>query len=475
MDDGNVLMSIQDPAHGNYQLAIKSEAGSQCSITIGFTSESTQNNQTRMLMAPPGTTMFSISLRPTEEYPLILEETPQTPETVAATAVNSAGLKTLIQWEAPEDDSIAEYRIYARNEQSPVMKQIGTSHLLSFETGELWAVTNDIPVRIYAVSSVNSEGRESFLSSFVRNDDRDNDGLSDTEETKLGTNPDIPDTDEDGLNDGDETYHGTNPLLADTDRDGYSDYEEVQADSDPLDDQSIPDTATPTVETAPISEVTYSSAVSGGTILSDGGAPVTENGVCWGTSDNPTIADNITTDSVDTASYVSHITGLEPLKPYYVRAYASNNIGTGYGESIHFTTLNAADLAVEKFAEPSTVRIGDEIVYSISVLNIGPGRAENIQITDQLPEGLTHLTDDGEGAYEKQSGVWSIPCLEMTESRTLHITAKANRTGAINNSAERTSSIPIDPDPSNDFDQITVHSSGKPMPWMLLLLEDEGR
>jgi uncharacterized protein (TIGR02145 family) len=94
----------------------------------------------------------------------------------------------------------------------------------------------------------------------------------------------------------------------------------------------------PEVTTGSISEITFSSAVGGGEVTSDGGAAVTERGVCWGTSENPTVSDSHTTDGSGTGSFTSNITGLLPLTTYYVRAYAINNTGVSYGDNVSFAT-----------------------------------------------------------------------------------------------------------------------------------------
>jgi uncharacterized protein (TIGR02145 family) len=93
-----------------------------------------------------------------------------------------------------------------------------------------------------------------------------------------------------------------------------------------------------TLTTTPVSAVTQTSALSGGNITSDGGAEVTARGVCWSTSQNPTISDSRTTNGSGTGTFTSSITGLSPNTTYYVRAYATNSIGTAYGNEIPFTT-----------------------------------------------------------------------------------------------------------------------------------------
>jgi uncharacterized protein (TIGR02145 family) len=94
----------------------------------------------------------------------------------------------------------------------------------------------------------------------------------------------------------------------------------------------------PVLTTASVSAITETTAQSGGTITSDGGAAVTARGVCWSTSPTPTIADSKSSDGAGTGSYASSIIGLTGNTPYYVRAYASNSVGTGYGTARTFTT-----------------------------------------------------------------------------------------------------------------------------------------
>lgn len=95
----------------------------------------------------------------------------------------------------------------------------------------------------------------------------------------------------------------------------------------------------PTVTTSEITNITQTSATSGGNISSDGGVAITARGVCWNTNGNPTVADNNTTDGSGTASFTSSISGLRANTTYYVRAYATNRKGTEYGSVRSFKTL----------------------------------------------------------------------------------------------------------------------------------------
>ncbi|MDX1279085.1 DUF1566 domain-containing protein [Oceanihabitans sediminis] len=95
----------------------------------------------------------------------------------------------------------------------------------------------------------------------------------------------------------------------------------------------------PHVTTTNISSITPGAAYSGGTILSDGGSPITQKGVCWSTSPDPTLANNSTSNGSGSGNYTSSMTGLTGSTSYYVRAYATNAKGTAYGNNLTFTTL----------------------------------------------------------------------------------------------------------------------------------------
>jgi len=97
----------------------------------------------------------------------------------------------------------------------------------------------------------------------------------------------------------------------------------------------------PSIVTQDVSYISTTFAYSGGSIASDGGAPVTARGVCWGTAAAPTIDDSKTLDGTGSGSYVSMVTGLTPGQSYFLRAYATNDAGTAYGEEKSFTTLDS--------------------------------------------------------------------------------------------------------------------------------------
>lgn len=93
-----------------------------------------------------------------------------------------------------------------------------------------------------------------------------------------------------------------------------------------------------TVTTTELTNATDTSVTSGGNITSNGGSAIIERGVCWSNSENPTITDNKLVDQSGSNNFVSNITGLKGGQTYYIRAYATNSIGTQYGQSISLTT-----------------------------------------------------------------------------------------------------------------------------------------
>jgi uncharacterized protein (TIGR02145 family) len=94
----------------------------------------------------------------------------------------------------------------------------------------------------------------------------------------------------------------------------------------------------PTLETLAVTGLTDISAFSGGNILSNGGALVTEKGLCWKKGYNSSVTDNLVINSEDSLKYTSQMTELEAGSAYCVRAYAKNSAGVGYGNSVYFTT-----------------------------------------------------------------------------------------------------------------------------------------
>lgn len=156
----------------------------------------------------------------------------------------------------------------------------------------------------------------------------------------------------------------------------------------------------PTVTTATMSDITANSATSGGNVTSDGGATVTGRGVCWSTSQNPTVSDDHTTDGSGTGSFTSNLANLTPSTTYYVRAYATNSMGTAYGNEESFTTTAAA---LPQDGQPcvgaETVTDYDGHTYNTVQLGSQCWMAENLR-TSHYSDGTAIPTGDGWSSTE---------------------------------------------------------------------------
>ncbi len=95
---------------------------------------------------------------------------------------------------------------------------------------------------------------------------------------------------------------------------------------------------TPTIITAAVTSVTNISASGGGSIISDGGTRVISSGICWNITGSPDLSGDHTTSGTGTGSFIHQLTSLLGSTKYYVRAYATNNAGTSYGNEEVFTT-----------------------------------------------------------------------------------------------------------------------------------------
>jgi uncharacterized protein (TIGR03437 family) len=95
----------------------------------------------------------------------------------------------------------------------------------------------------------------------------------------------------------------------------------------------------PVLITDEVKTITQKTAAGGGNVTSDGGAPITSRGICWATNPTPIVENSKTVDGTGKGVFTSSITGLTEGLVYYARAYATNSVGTAYGNVVTFTAL----------------------------------------------------------------------------------------------------------------------------------------
>jgi len=143
----------------------------------------------------------------------------------------------------------------------------------------------------------------------------------------------------------------------------------------------------PTVTTSSVSLLSDTGATTGGDVTA--GVSVTARGVAYGTSSNPTLSNNSIINGTGTGVFTSVLTGLSASTLYYVRAYATNSVGTAYGNQVSFTTLSAACTGTPTVTDVdnntySTVPIGTQC-WTQSNLKVSKYRNGN-----NIPTGLTN-------------------------------------------------------------------------------------
>jgi uncharacterized protein (TIGR02145 family) len=148
----------------------------------------------------------------------------------------------------------------------------------------------------------------------------------------------------------------------------------------------------PVVTTAEVSGIKSRTARCGGNITSDGGAAVSDRGVCWSINPSPTVADSKTSDGTGIGSFSSYIDGLTGSTIYYIRGYATNSAGTGYGDQVSFTTLVA-----------NTVMDIDGNIYQTEIIGTKVWMTENLKVTHfRNGDAIPFVTDSATWA-----GLWS--------------------------------------------------------------------
>jgi hypothetical protein len=189
---------------------------------------------------------------------------------------------------------------------------------------------------------------------------------------------------------------------------------------------AAPALTAPTVyATTAVSSITATGGASGGQISSDGGAAVTARGVCWNTGGSPTITDSKTTNGTGTGSFTSSITGLSTGIPCYVRAYATNSVGTSYGPEVSFTPVapgwplvtTTAASSVGLTAASSGGNVTSDGGYTVTARGVCWGPSSNPVL------GVTNFTTDGTG-----TGTFTSTISGLTEGTLYNVRAYATNT-----------------------------------------------
>ena len=155
----------------------------------------------------------------------------------------------------------------------------------------------------------------------------------------------------------------------------------------------------PEIITVEVTEVTATTAVGRGRLVEDGGSKVTSIGVCWGTGQYPTINDYFASNETPDDTFKVTITGLADNSTYYLRAYATNIKGTGYGEQVQFTTFAHSDLPIVKTSDVDNITSSSALVGGVVISHGGTLVKEQgvywSARPDPVANGIRKVIDNG--------------------------------------------------------------------------------
>jgi len=165
----------------------------------------------------------------------------------------------------------------------------------------------------------------------------------------------------------------------------------------------------PTVRTFAPSEITRNTVIASGQVLYDGGSPVLGKGFCWSIYQNPDFTDYFTAVGEGAGPFSAEVTGLTPNTRYYIRAYATNSIGTAFGEEISFTTAPVV-LGTIATVQPASITRTTAISGGNITLD-GGGEITQRGVCWSAcpdPEITDSLTKDGTGKGEFESSITAL-------------------------------------------------------------------
>lgn len=175
--------------------------------------------------------------------------------------------------------------------------------------------------------------------------------------------------------------------------------------------------------TAQVTGITHQAATGGGTITALGGNAVTERGICWGTSSNPTISGSKTVSSDNDNTFACRMEGLSPKTTYYVRAYANTSSGTVYyGNNVTFTTTHEITLPALSTVTVSEIGIS-KVSLTCTVVDNGDGKVSDCGFCYGLSANPT--INDNKVSYGASNSAFGRTVTGLSENTLYHVRAYA--------------------------------------------------
>ena len=184
----------------------------------------------------------------------------------------------------------------------------------------------------------------------------------------------------------------------------------LNCSSDNNEDEAI--NSLPTLTTNNVTNISSSRIISGGNISNNGGLDVTSRGICWSLNEEPTTNDNFLINGSGIGEYSVEVLNLESNTDYYARAFATNSLGTSYGNELNFTTLKDITYEVILFElTPDTGNNTSRLKYQIKFDNLN----------DISINGFHKITLNIDGLVSSNMASSSSPCYEISANSSCTI------------------------------------------------------
>ena len=184
----------------------------------------------------------------------------------------------------------------------------------------------------------------------------------------------------------------------------------LNCSSDNNEDEAI--NSLPTLTTNNVTNISSSRIISGGNISNNGGLDVTSRGICWSLNEEPTTNDNFLINGSGIGEYSVEVLNLESNTDYYARAFATNSLGTSYGNELNFTTLKDITYEVILFEfTPDTGNNTSRLKYQIKFDNLN----------DISINGFHKITLNIDGLISSNIASSSSPCYEISANSSCTI------------------------------------------------------
>lgn len=233
-----MTLNIKNPVNGDYSVTLSNPYHEDSTIFISYIDKDKSIEKSYSMYSYGVPISFAFSVDSNSDDLLTNSKVPLPPQNLVA-QISDSNL-TKLSWSPSADLNVISYKVYSKFEDEPHFSFVQTIDEPYYDTVDSWAIDQSIKSKLYTVTSINTDGYESFFSNYVMNNDQDNDGVLDVEEVTNGTRIDKSDSDGEGLTDGEELLFETNPLEVDTDSDGFDDFIETQKNTDPINGNSYP-------------------------------------------------------------------------------------------------------------------------------------------------------------------------------------------------------------------------------------------